>query len=106
MGSDEEKSVKKRLKAEYKLEKKRLKAEEDKAEKTADKTDGQPSPEKPLKPPVAIEKQPGQKPIEQPPRIIVNLPKEPWYKDPRWISAIIGAVTLSLALITIFTDWL
>lgn len=39
-----------------------------------------------------------------PPQVIINLPSEPWWKDPRWISAIIGAVSLSLALIAYFTD--
>ena len=81
MGSD--KVEKKREKAIYKAEKKRAKLDDERSSKMT------------------------REQIKETPRpIIINMPKEPWYKDPRWISAIIGAVTLSLALITIFTDWL
>ncbi len=106
MGSDEAKIEKKRLKAEQKAKKKAAKAEE--------KEDSQPvesEKQQAVEKPAVIESssvpvpQIQLEPIPQP-KIVVEMPHVPWYKDPRWISAIIGAVSLSLALISIFTDWL
>ncbi len=92
MGSDEAKIEKKRLKAEQKMAKKAAKKEE--------KAEGTPIPgSQPV-----IEKE--VKNTAVPPKIIVQIPKSPWYKDPKWISVIIGAISLSLALISIFTDWI
>ncbi|MCK5037924.1 MAG: hypothetical protein KAS16_02385 [Thermoplasmata archaeon] len=104
MGDDEAKIEKKRLKAEQKTAKKALKAEE--------KEESQPIEDKPVIPLAAKikveESVPQTKPESKPgsPKIIVQMPHVPWYKDPRWISAIIGAVSLSIVLISVFTDWL
>ena len=81
MGSD--KVEKKRQKAIYKADKKRAKLDDERSSKM-----------------------PRERTKETPRPIIIKMPKEPWYKDPRWISAIIGAITLSLALIAYFTDLL
>lgn len=88
MGSERDdkekaKAEKKRLKAQLKAEKARLKAGE-----SSDK-------------PKETEPAPAQQP-----QIIITMPSEPWWKDPRWISAIIGIISLSLALIAYFTDYL
>ncbi len=89
MGSDEEKTEKKRLKAEYKLEKKRLKLEEEKQKQASQpKEEQKKEPEAP---------QPRQQ--KEPSTIIVNVPKERWFEDPRWIAAIIGAISLTVTLI-------
>ena len=133
MGSDEAKIEKKRLKAEQKARKKALKAEEKEEEAPMpEKQQAEPDklsnikpavsePSKPIEPahtpqpaqtPQTVQAQPAKPPAQTPrkrkpqPKIIVQMPKVPWYKDPRWISAIIGAVSLSLAMISIFTDWL
>ena len=88
MGSDkaekeQAKIEKKRLKAQLKAEKARAKA----GESSEKPKDTEPAP-------------------AQQPQIIINMPSKPWWKDPRWISAIIGAISLSLALIAYFTDYL
>ena len=88
MGSDkaekeQAKIEKKRLKAQLKAEKARAKA----AEPSQKLRDTKPAP------------------VQQP-QIIINMPSKPWWKDPRWISAIIGAISLSLAMIAYFTDLL
>lgn len=101
MGSDEAKIEKKRLKAEQKAKKKAAKAEEEEDE--TPKPEKQQAVEKSAVTPASETKT--QEPAA-PPKIVVQMPHVPWYKDPRWISAIIGAVSLTIVLISIFTDWL
>jgi len=127
MGDDKEKKElakieKKRLKAQVKAEKARAKAAQEareakgepdvQAEKPAETKPAESSkgveqgPEKaPGTSEITVKPKETQEPDQQP-QIIVNIEPEPWYKDPRWISAIIGAVSLSLALIAYFTDYL
>lgn len=112
MDSDKEKKEKaklekKRLKAMVKAEKARAKVAQGQA--TEAKEDEVPSGNS-EKAGIKAAKSPG-KPKEtqesspsQPPPITINIPLEIWWKDPRWISAIIGAISLSLALIYYFTD--
>ena len=123
MGSDKDakelaKIEKKRLKAQVKAEKARAKAAQS-ADTDEEELSGRPAgtpesrssgePKSESKPGVSVDvkTEPSQSNNQsQQPQIIVNIEPEPWYKDPRWISAIIGAISLSLALIAYFTDWL
>lgn len=97
MGDDAEKLAKKRAKAEYKLEKKKLKAEE---KEGAGKEGESESGDAGERANVGTNNVP---PAGDPPAIVVNLPSEPWYKDPRWIGAIIGAISLTVAIYALLT---
>jgi hypothetical protein len=97
MGSDLEKSEKKRLKAQYKLEKKRAKQDEKLGSKETTATKGSTETRRIKSKPDSTLHQTTQE--QGPPKVQQDLP---WYKDPNWVRAIAAIVTMIVAIIALY----
>ena len=104
MGSDKEKtdwnkSEKKRLKAQYKLDKKRVNAQEKSDARRAAKTESKSKHDYKDSSAKPHDYRPGK---SRSVKSHKSLEKLPWYKDPAWIRALVAVLSLIVAIIALF----